>query len=672
MSNGAVVTYTVNVDVPSDFIGNLSNTVVVTNPEDPTPTCTDCTDGPDTPDEQSDIATVKTNNSSTYVPGTTVAYTITVTNNGPSAASNVAVSDTAPSGTTISSWTAVVSTGSATLSNASGTGDLAETITAMSNGAVVTYTVNVAVPSDFTGNLSNTVVVNNPNDPDPTCTDCTDTDTPEPVSDLVTVKTLVSGNDEPMEADTVTFTISVTNNGPSQATNVSLTDLLPAGMTATSNNGFVSAGTYDSVSGLWSIGVLNVGASVDLTIEGTVDIGEDGNTITNTTTSAFSPIQIDPTTDGDDLSASFLVNGCLDTDGDGNCDFVDPNPNDPCDFDPEFITEVLTGEWLVTDCDGDGETNGEETTNGTDPYDPCDGGNINNVDLTDTTSLWYLADCDGDGVINGTEVDSDGDGIANNSPDDTDPNDPCDFNSVDITLPVTTSIVCTPVIEVTKTADVLGTDLGDSIVYTIEVANLGNVVLEAVTLEDLFTDAQGNALELTSAPVFIASSLGSLEGRLLVGEVATYEASFVINSQAINAGGVSNTVLGLAVGTNEVPVSDISDDGDDFDGNMLDDPTETDLGCLITFSLFSPNGDGVNDTFVINCIDNYPNNTLEIYNRWGNLVYKKSGYNNEFDGTSNGRSVLRQSEQLPVGTYYYVLNLGDGSAPRVDWLYINR
>jgi len=105
---------------------------------------------------------------------------------------------------------------------------------------------------------------------------------------------------------------------------------------------------------------------------------------------------------------------------------------------------------------------------------------------------------------------------------------------------------------------------------------------------------------------------------------------------------------------------------------LVDDPTVTDLGCLLVFNEFSPNGDGVNDTLVINCIQNYPNNTIEIYNRWGNIVYKKTEYNNDWSGISNGRATLNESDKLPTGTYYYVLNLGDGSKPKVGWLYINR
>ena len=76
--------------------------------------------------------------------------------------------------------------------------------------------------------------------------------------------------------------------------------------------------------------------------------------------------------------------------------------------------------------------------------------------------------------------------------------------------------------------------------------------------------------------------------------------------------------------------------------------------------------------FYIDCINSYPNNKLEVYNRWGNIVYEKEGYDNTFEGISNGRAVFDKDEKLPVGTYYYILDLGDGSEARVGWLYIVR
>jgi gliding motility-associated-like protein len=65
-------------------------------------------------------------------------------------------------------------------------------------------------------------------------------------------------------------------------------------------------------------------------------------------------------------------------------------------------------------------------------------------------------------------------------------------------------------------------------------------------------------------------------------------------------------------------------------------------------NVFSPNGDNINDKWVIPGIDKYPESSLSIYNRYGQLVKKTIGYKNDWDGTLNGKA-------LPVGTYFYVL-----------------
>ncbi|WP_264538263.1 gliding motility-associated C-terminal domain-containing protein [Flavobacterium sp. N1736] len=85
-------------------------------------------------------------------------------------------------------------------------------------------------------------------------------------------------------------------------------------------------------------------------------------------------------------------------------------------------------------------------------------------------------------------------------------------------------------------------------------------------------------------------------------------------------------------------------------------------GNVIIHNAFSPNGDGINDFFKIDNIDDttcYPENTVEIYNRWGILVFETSNYNNTtnaFDGTSRGRTTVKQSDGLPTGTYFYIVN----------------
>ncbi|MBF4467676.1 gliding motility-associated C-terminal domain-containing protein, partial [Flavobacterium sp. LC2016-12] len=83
---------------------------------------------------------------------------------------------------------------------------------------------------------------------------------------------------------------------------------------------------------------------------------------------------------------------------------------------------------------------------------------------------------------------------------------------------------------------------------------------------------------------------------------------------------------------------------------------------ILVHNAFSPNGDGINDVFTIDGIDEitcYPENTVEIYNRWGILVFETSNYNNTtnaFDGISRGRTTVNKSDGLPPGTYFYIVN----------------
>ncbi|MHC0447885.1 T9SS type B sorting domain-containing protein, partial [Flavobacterium sp. 3-218] len=84
-------------------------------------------------------------------------------------------------------------------------------------------------------------------------------------------------------------------------------------------------------------------------------------------------------------------------------------------------------------------------------------------------------------------------------------------------------------------------------------------------------------------------------------------------------------------------------------------------GNVVVHNAFSPNGDSINDFFKIDNIDDitcYPGNTVEIYNRWGILVFETTNYNNTtnaFDGTSRGRTTVKQSDGLPTGTYFYII-----------------
>jgi gliding motility-associated-like protein/uncharacterized repeat protein (TIGR01451 family) len=95
---------------------------------------------------------------------------------------------------------------------------------------------------------------------------------------------------------------------------------------------------------------------------------------------------------------------------------------------------------------------------------------------------------------------------------------------------------------------------------------------------------------------------------------------------------------------------------------------------------FSPNGDGIADFWRIKCLDKYPDARVEIYNRWGNLVYDLDHYGNTdvhgatdawWDGHSTHKWTLG-NEKLPAGTYFYILDLRDGSKPLNGFIFLNR
>jgi gliding motility-associated-like protein len=86
---------------------------------------------------------------------------------------------------------------------------------------------------------------------------------------------------------------------------------------------------------------------------------------------------------------------------------------------------------------------------------------------------------------------------------------------------------------------------------------------------------------------------------------------------------------------------------------------------------FSPNDDGINDLLVIRGIVNFPENTFTIFNRWGNKVYDASPYTDKWDGKST-YGITVGGDKLPTGTYFYLLDLGDGSDVIKGTIYLNK
>ncbi len=125
----------------------------------------------------------------------------------------------------------------------------------------------------------------------------------------------------------------------------------------------------------------------------------------------------------------------------------------------------------------------------------------------------------------------------------------------------------------------------------------------------------------------------------------------------------------------------------DSDGDGIADNVETDEDCdedgipnwldFDSCAVFvpqgiSPDGDGLNDYLVVPQLYKYPNNNLMIFNRWGSKVFAKTPYDNSWNGKASESGVVNGDQYLPAGTYYYILDLGDGSKPLTGYIYLKR
>jgi uncharacterized repeat protein (TIGR01451 family) len=270
MPASSTITYTVVTTVSANATGSLSNTATVTAPSgvtDNNPANNSATDT-DTLTPQADLSITKTDGVTTAVPGNSTTYTIVVTNNGPSAVTGATVSDTMPAEIASDNYTAVASGGAAGFT-ASGSGNIADTVN-MPVGSTITYTVVTQIDSGATGTLSNTATVTAPSgvtDTNPGNNSATDSDTLTPQVDLQVTKT--DGSSSYTPGGSATYTVTIINNGPSDAKNVTLTDNFPAGLTLSADascvaNGNANCGAVTGLVGETAFGTTGatVGASI--------------------------------------------------------------------------------------------------------------------------------------------------------------------------------------------------------------------------------------------------------------------------------------------------------------------------------------------------------------------------------------------------------------------------
>ncbi len=304
---GASVTYTATCSVAASATGSLANTATVSLAADPNSANNSATDT-DTLTPQGDLAITKTDGVVAATPGGSVTYTITASNAGPSDAPGSTVADTFPASLTCT-WTCVGAGGGTC--TASGSGNVNDSVTLPSGGSV-TYTASCTISAAATGTLANTATVAAPGgvtDPTPGNNSATDTDTLGATADLAITKT--DGVVAATPGGSVTYTITASNAGPSNATGSTVADTFPASLTCTWTCVGAGGGTC-TASGSGNINDtanLPSGGSVTYTASCTISVAATG-TLANTATVAAPGGVTDPTpgnnsaTDTDTLGAT--------------------------------------------------------------------------------------------------------------------------------------------------------------------------------------------------------------------------------------------------------------------------------------------------------------------------------------------------------------------------------
>jgi uncharacterized repeat protein (TIGR01451 family) len=232
-----------------------------------------------------DLQVTKTDGATTYSPGTNVVYTVVFTNAGPGPVTGATISDPLPSGISSSSWTAVAA-GGATGFSASGNGAINQVVN-MPSGSSITFTVTMAVPAGRTGDLVNTATITAPagvTDPTPGNNSATDTDTQSSNADLSVTKT--DGVTTYLAGGSVTYTIIVTNAGPSNVTGATVSDPLPAGITTTSWTSTTTGGATATASGSGAISdTVNMpaGSTITYVVVTSIPGGKSGDLVNTVT-----------------------------------------------------------------------------------------------------------------------------------------------------------------------------------------------------------------------------------------------------------------------------------------------------------------------------------------------------------------------------------------------------
>ncbi|MGM0621117.1 MAG: DUF7507 domain-containing protein, partial [Bacteroidota bacterium] len=190
--------------------------------------------------------------------------------------------------------------------------------------------------------------------------------------------------------------------------------------------------------------------------------------------------------------------------------------------------------------------------------------------------------------------------------------------------------------------------LGDVVNFNISVENTGNVSLFNVLVEDPLTGFEQESEQL------------------LPRESLNFSTEYTVQIADESKGQFDNVAF----------VSASTQDGLLIEASSTV-TVQVDRCELVIPTGFSPNDDGIQDTWRITCLESYPDTRVEIYNRWGNLVFEKDNFGNSdvhgadawWDGYSSKKRTFG-NDKLPAGTYFFILDLNDGNEPITGHLFL--
>jgi len=213
---------------------------------------------------------------------------------------------------------------------------------------------------------------------------------------------------------------------------------------------------------------------------------------------------------------------------------------------------------------------------------------------------------------------------------------------------------CIADLEVIKTADNMYPLIGKNVIFTIVATNNGPYDATGVIVNDILQSGFTYVSSTATAGTYNASTGDWTIGNMPVGttEILTVTATVASSGSYFNTAEIS---------------------GHESDNNIDNNISTIEL-IPVNFFIpegYSPNGDGINDLFVIVGINYYPENTIIIFNRWGDKVFEASPYQNTWDGTST-IGIRMGGNELPIGTYFYLLDLGNSTDVIKGTIYLNR